>query len=89
MKANSDKSHLLLSCSKRSATLIDGSSFESNRKELLLGIVVDRKLKFDDQVNNICKILYQKLNILPCLTPFVNINKRGIIMIAFIESQFG
>ena len=55
MKANSDKSHILLSCSEPSTALIDGSSIESNTKEILLGITIDRDLKFDEHVNNLCK----------------------------------
>ena len=55
MKANSDKSHILLSCSEPSTALIDGSSIESNTKEILLGITIDRDLKFNDHVSNLCK----------------------------------
>ena len=53
MKANSDKSHILLSCSEPSTALIDGSSIESNTKEILLGITIDRDLKFDEHVNKL------------------------------------
>ena len=45
MKANSDKSHILLSCSEPSTALIDGSFMESNTKEILLGITIDRDFK--------------------------------------------
>ena len=38
MKANSGKSHILLSCSESSTALIHGSSIESNTKEVLVGI---------------------------------------------------
>ena len=55
MKANSDKSHPLLSCNESSTALIHGSSIKSNTKEILLGITVDRDLKFDENVNNLCK----------------------------------
>ena len=48
MKANSDKSDILLSLREPSTALIDGSSIESNTKEILLGITIDRDLKFDD-----------------------------------------
>ena len=41
MKANSDKSHILLSCSEPSTALIDGSSIEFNTKEILLGITIE------------------------------------------------
>ena len=89
MKANSDKSHILLSCSEPSTALIDGSSIESNTKEILLGITIDRDLKFDEHVNNLCKKACQKLNALVRLAPFMTFDKKRMIMEAFIESQFG
>ena len=55
MKANSDKSHILLSCSEPPTTLIDDSSTESNTKEEPIGITIDRDLKFDEHVNNLSK----------------------------------
>ena len=89
IKANSDKSHILLSCSEPSTTLIDGSSIESNTKEILLGITIDRDWKFDEHVNNLCKKAWRKLNALVRLAPFMNVDKKRMIMKAFIESQFG
>ena len=89
MKANSDKSHLLLSCNEPSTLVIDGSSIETNTKEVLLGITIDKDLKFDDHVNSLCKKACQKLNALARLAPYMNVEKRRIIMKAFIESQFG
>ena len=54
MKESSDKSHLLLSCNEPSTLEIDGSSFETNTKEVLLGITIDEDLKFDDHANSLC-----------------------------------
>ena len=76
MKAYSDKSHILLSCSEPSTALIDGSSTESNMKEILLGVTIDRDLKFDENVNNPCKKACQKLNGLARLAPFMNVDKN-------------
>ena len=64
MKAASDKSHLLFSCSEPSTAFIDGSSTESNTKGILL----------DDHVSNFCKNACQKLNALACLAPFMNVD---------------
>ena len=55
MKANNDKSHHLFNCSKPFAVLIDGFSTGSNTKAIRLGITIDRELKFDDHVNDLCK----------------------------------
>ena len=70
MKANSDKSHLLLSCTE------PWFSIESNIKEVLLGITIDIILKFDAYVNNLCKKACQKLNAFTRIAPFMNIYKR-------------
>ena len=87
MKANSDKSHTLLSFSELSTVVTDGCFIESNIKEVLLGITIDRKLRIDDNVNNLCKKLCQKLNTLSFLAPFMNVNKRRMIIKAFTESN--
>ena len=76
MKANSDKSHILLSCSEPSTALIDGSSIESNTKEILLVITIDRDLKFNEHVHNLCKKACQKLNVLARLAPLMNVDKK-------------
>ena len=83
MKANSGKSHILLSCSESSTALIHGSSIESNTKEVLVGITKNWDLKFDEHVNNLCKKACQKLNAFVRLTPFMNVVKKRMIMKAF------
>ena len=88
MKANSDKSHLLLSCNEPYTLVIDGSSIETNIKGVFLGITIGKDLKFDDHVNSVCKKVCQKLNALARLAPFMSVEKRRIIVKAFIESQF-
>ena len=88
MKANSGKSYLLLICGEPSAVVIDGFTIDSNIKEVLLGITIDKNLKFDDHVNNLCKKACQKVNALSRIAPYMNVSKRWIIMKAFIESHF-
>ena len=87
MRADSDKSHFLLSCSEPSTALIDGSSTESNAKETLLGITVDRDPKFDDLINKLCKNACQKVNAVARPAPFMNVDKKRTVMKAFIESH--
>ena len=69
MKANSGKSYLLLICGEPSAVVIDGFTIDSNIKEVLLGITIDKNLKFDDHVNNLCKKACQKVNALSRIAP--------------------
>lgn len=51
MKANSDKSHLIMSCNEPTTAMIDGLYNESNKTEVLLDIQIDQELKFDENVN--------------------------------------
>ena len=92
-ESSSDKSHLLFSCNEPSTLMIDGSSIETNTKEVLLWITIYKDLKFDDHVNSLCKNDCQKLNALSHLQHTWMLKKECIHMInaimkAFIESQF-
>ena len=55
MKANNDKSHLLMSCKEQSSAIIESSCIKSSQKELLLGVTINNELKFDDHINYLCK----------------------------------
>ena len=89
MKANNDKSHLIMSCTEATTGMIDGSPIDSSKTEVLLGITIDHELKFDDHVNYLCKKASLKLNALACIARFMNVSKKRIIMKSFIESRFG
>ena len=56
--------------------MIDGLSIESNKTEVLLGMNVDLELKFDENVNYLCKKSGQKPYVLACIAHFVNMNKK-------------
>ena len=86
MKANSDKSHLMMSYAEANTPMIDGLPIDSGK--VLLGITIDHKLKFDNHVNNLCKKTSLKLNALARIASFMNLSKKGIIMKSFIESQY-
>ena len=51
MKANSDKSHLIMSSIEAITAVIDGLPIDSSKTEVLLGITIGHELKFDDHVN--------------------------------------
>ena len=89
MKANSDKSHLIMSCAETTTAMIDGLPIDSSKTEVLLGITIDHELKFYDHVNRLCKKASLKLNAFARIAPFMNVSKKRIIMKSFIESQFG
>ena len=89
MKANTDKSHLIMSCAEATTAMIDGLPIDSNKTGVLLGITVDHELKFDDHVNHLCKKASLKLIALALTAPFINVSKKRVIMKLFNESQFG
>ena len=89
MKANSDKSHLLLSTSTSSTANINGDIIKNSESEKLLGVMIDYKLNFEEHLSKVCDKANQKLNALARISSYMNINQRKRIMRAFISSQFG
>ena len=57
-------------------------------KVTLLGIHIDRELKFDDHMNEKCNKVGNKLNALIRLCTILPFHKRRLLMMAFINSQF-
>ena len=89
MKVNTGKSHLLVSGNVRSKAKIGNNYIESEKEQVLLGITIDSNLTFENHINNICKKASQKLNALARVAPYMNMQKRRIIMKSFVTSQFG
>ena len=89
MKANTEKSHLLLSDSNTLTANIDGSDIESEDNQILLGITIDSNLSFNKHINNLCKKASARLNALARISGYMDLLKRWVIMKLFIASQFG
>ena len=88
MKANTDKSHILLSGKNKQAANIDGHQIISEDEQVLLGVTIDSNLTFESHINNLCKKSSAKLNALARISGYMDIKKRRIIMKSFITSQF-
>ena len=89
MKINSEKSHILFSGNGNVSANIDDHTIVSETKNELLGMIVDSKLSFVDHINNLCKKPSQKLNALARIAPYMCLEKKKIVMKAYIISQFG
>ena len=89
MKANSDKSHLLLSSSTPSTANINGDIVKNLESEKLLGVTIDYKLNFEEHLSKVCNKASQKPNALASISSYMNISQRNGIIRAFINSQFG
>ena len=62
---------------------------QNSKSEKLLGVTIDNKLSFTEHVRKICDKASQKLNALARLSSFMSLEKRRLIMKAFVNSQFG
>ena len=59
-----------------------------NKNVELLGITINKDLKFDKHKSKICSRANGKLNVLSQMQNFLSAQKRIIIFKSFIESQF-
>ena len=59
-----------------------------SKQERLLGLDVDKQLKFEKHVQIICKKASAKVTALGRLIRIVSMEKKKILMNSFIESQF-
>ena len=90
MKLNEDKCHLLISGHKFEhvwADIGNARLWESQRQKLL-GVTIDKNLKFNNHISDICMKAGRKLTALGWLSRLLPFNKRHILMKSFIESQF-
>ena len=87
-KGNPDKCHLLVSTNEKTKINIGEFSIENNDYEKSLGVKVDNKLTFDYHVSDMCKKANRKINALARIAPFINKNKRRILMNSIFRSQF-
>ena len=90
MKLNLIKCHFIISSNTAEHLWIkvgDQVIWES-KQEKLLGVIVDKKLKFDKHIENLCKKASAKVTALSRLIKIVPMEKKKILLNAFEESQF-
>ena len=91
MKLNEEKCHLLISGPKHELLWenIGRSKIWESEKQKLLGILIDWNLRFDEYILSQCKKAGRKLSVLVRIGKFMTVERRRMLMKAFIESQFG
>ena len=90
MKLNQSKCHFMIASGSPEYMWFkvgDQVIWESSQ-EKLLGITIDKSLKFDQHVINICNKASAKVTALSRLIKIVPLEKKKILMNSFIESQF-
>ena len=78
-----------MSCKEATSAMVDDLSCESSKKGVLLGLTIDHKLRFDKHVNYSCKKADQKLNVLVCITTFMDVNKREVSWRLLLSRNLG
>ena len=90
MKLNESKCHLLL-CGKKEEvviTKIGSASITETHEVRLLGVMIDRELRFKNYINFIYKKAGKELNALARLCNLITFEKCRSLMKAFVLSQF-
>ena len=64
LKANPDKSQLLLTSKDEASIKIDNTSIRSSSSKKLLGVLIDNKITFNNHVSKLCKEASNKLHVL-------------------------
>mgnify|MGYP001802811941 FL=1 len=88
MKANPDKYHMILSDKNQCTITVGDELVVSSDQEKLLGIKIDKELKFNLHVESLCKKASQKVNALSRLAHTMTFKQRKNIMNSFIISHF-
>ena len=90
MELNTDKCHLIISGNKHESFWADIGNdriWESNYVNLL-GMNIDRSLKFDFHMLKVCSKAIKKLTLLSRMSKFLTFEKRRVLIKAYFESHF-
>ena len=88
MKTNHDKCHILLNTQERFNIQIANFTIKFSKAKKLIGIILEKNLKFDMHVESICQKANRKLNALARIANYMELPKRRILLNAFFKSQF-
>ena len=90
MKLNKSKCHFLVSGHKFEHLWINvgGTKIWESNAETMLGVQIERNLKFDNHVTTLCKRASRKLSALARLAKILPFHRMRILMKSFFDSQF-
>ena len=94
MKPNQGKCHLIVAdgshknYQSKSFVYLENAFLESEDIVKLLGILIDKELKFEDHIRSLLKEGNGKLHALMCVSKYLTQEKLRILLKSFIESQF-
>ena len=88
MKGKTDKCDLIMSTESAPELQIGDSLIKTSSCEKLLGVKIYYKLTFDEHVKSSFNKANNKLRALARATPYMNIEKRKLLMNYFFIAQF-
>ena len=91
LKANPEKFQFMVLGSKKNKSYIldiDGIKITDTHEVKLLGVTIDKELKFDKHIENLCKNATYKLHALRRLRKYLTLDKAKLLANSFIHSQF-
>ena len=88
MKANPDKCHYICSTNDTVNLIVENQIIDNSKSKKLLGVNFDYKLTFNAHIDDICKKAGLKLNALSGIAPYMDFNKKRLLVNAFFMSKF-
>ena len=90
MQLNSEKCHFLFmgNTPEYLWVKVGNSQIWESQQEKLLGVIIDKNLNFNEHLSVICKKVSSKVTALSRMVKLLPLERKRILMKAFIESQF-
>ena len=92
MILNESKCHFLIStpseCEEQLSIKVGGQAIWESMSEVLLGVTIDKEIKFEGHVEYLCKNSSSKLSALTRMAKMAPFDKKRILMQSFVHSQF-
>ena len=88
LKSNAGKSNLITSCTSPVEFQSENTIVSSVNRVKLLLVHIDGRLDFNYHVSRICKKANEKWRALPRVPKYMDLNKRRMLVKAFLISQF-
>ena len=88
LKANPEKCNLIFNTKEKYSLTVDETLITSTEVVKLLGVQIDNRLTFKTHIETICKKANQKISALARAAPYMNLQKKRLLMNAFFDSQF-
>ena len=85
---NAEKSHLIVNSKENLESEVSSYSIRNEHSVKIFGLHINNNLNFDYHVNKLRKKASKKLHVLATTAKSMNINKRKMLMKAFVSSQF-